>query len=140
MTGNPHHAGYDIIAAYEEEWANIYFRSDDIVEVHLLPGVYNGKKVMHVIDRIKILSGKSKLLVLTITDRRSMSTYSGVRAVFSKPAVDYSMAKAYLFHNKMQFLLANLGRWIFRPTIPIRFFRDREAAETWLSTFRGYGL
>jgi hypothetical protein len=136
----PHRTGYNIIAEYKEEWANLYFRSDDIVEVHLLPGVYNGTKVLHVIERIKALSGKSKLLVLTITDRRSMSTYSGVKAVFSKPAVDYSVAKAYLFHNKLQFFLANVGRLVFRPTIPIRFFKSRETAETWLHSFRGYGM
>jgi hypothetical protein len=131
---------YSIISEYRDAWAEIYFRSDDIIEVHLLPGLYNSKKVLGTIDKIKELSGKSNLLVLTATNKRSMVTYSGIQAVFSKPAMNYSMAKAYLFHNSVQFFLANIGRFIFQPKTPIRFFKNREDAETWLSSFRGYGI
>jgi hypothetical protein len=69
-----------------------------------------------------------------------MSTLSGIRAVLSKPGTDYSAAKAYVFQTRLQFFLAHVGKRIFKPQIPIRFFRDRSDAETWLSTFQGYGV
>jgi hypothetical protein len=140
MKNNPGNSKYRILWQHDHEWAKIHFRDDSIVEVHLLPGLYNGEKVLSIIDKIKELSDEPLLLVLTITDRHSMVTYSGIQAVFSKPAVIYSIAKAYLFHNRMQFFLANVGRLIFRPKVPIRFFKNREDAEKWLGSFRGYGM
>jgi hypothetical protein len=131
---------HKILAEYNHEWAKIFFRDDDIVEVHLQPGLFNDVKVLGIIDMIKERQSKPDLFVLTVTNRKSMVTYSGLKAVFSKPALNYSIAKAYLFHNKMQFFLANLGRLIFRPKIPIRFFKSMKEAETWLSSFRGYGM
>jgi hypothetical protein len=115
-------------------------RSDHITEVHLFPGVYHGKKVLGVVEKIKAMSKRKHLLVLVITDRRSMSTLSGIKAVLSKPGTEYSAAKAYVFQTNLQFLLAHLGKSIFKPQIPIRFFKNRASAETWLSTFQGFGI
>src|SRR5205814_8004893 len=108
--------------------------------VHLLPGWYNAKKVLGTIDKIRELSGRHVILILTVTNKKSMVTWSGFKAVYSKPSLNYAVAKAYLFHTRMQFFLANLGRLIFRPEIPIRFFRDKNTAATWLSSFGGYGV
>jgi hypothetical protein len=131
---------YKILSEHKDEWTTIYFRDDDIVEVHLFPGLYDSKKVLGAIEKIKALSHTSNLLVLTVTDRHSMVTFSGIQAVFSKPADNYSIAKAYLFHSRTQFFLANAGKLFFRPKTPIRFFKDRKEAEKWLYNFRGYGV
>jgi hypothetical protein len=133
-------ANLQVLSEYKYKWADIFFLEEEIVEVHLLPGWYNAEKVLGTIDKIKSLSDRSVLLVLTVTNKKSKVTWSGFRAVFSKTAQDYSIAKAYLFHNRMQFFLANIGRIIFRPEIPIRFFKDKKEAFVWLSTFRGYGV
>jgi hypothetical protein len=129
-----------ILSEHHHPWARIYIRTDDVVEVHLHPGRYNSEKVLGVIEEIKRLKNKQQLLILTIPHKRSMSTLSGVKAVFSKPGVDYSMAKAYVFPSYLQYIIARAGRLYFRPTTPMRFFRNRETAESWLKTFQGYGI
>jgi hypothetical protein len=129
-----------VLSQFEDKVSHIYMRKDGITEVHLFPGVYDGKKVLAVVERIKIMSERKHLLVLVITDKRSMSTLSGIKAVLSKPGTDYSAAKAYVFQTRLQFLLAHAGKRLLKPQIPIRFFKDREGAETWLSTFQGFGI
>jgi len=129
-----------IVAEHHHQWARIYLRTDDVVEVHLFPGKYNSEKVLGVVEEIKRLKNKPHLLILTLPHRLSMSTWSGVKAVFSKPGVDYSMAKAYVFPSYLQYIIAKAGRWYLRPVSPMRFFRKREQAEAWLKSFQGYGI
>jgi hypothetical protein len=59
---------YRILLTYNYEWADISFRSDEIVEVRLLAKAYSKQKVTSVIDKIKELSGRESLLVLIITE------------------------------------------------------------------------
>lgn len=127
-------------AAHSDGSAAILLRTDQVVEVHLRAGRYNAAKVLGVIDKIVELNPREKILVLVITTSRSMVTYSGLVAVFSRPAVNYSMAKAYILQTRIQFFLAHLGKRIFRPSKPIRFFKTRHEAETWLKSFMGYGI
>ena len=35
-----------VLAEHHFKWARIYLRNDDVVEVHLHPGKYNGEKVL----------------------------------------------------------------------------------------------
>ena len=129
-----------VVKQFIDQHSHIYLRSDNIAEVHLLPGLYHGPKVKGVIEKIKTMSSSKHLLVLVITDKRSMSTLSGIKAVLSKPGTNYSAAKAYVLQTPVQFLLAHIGKRIFTPQIPIRFFKKREDAEVWLSSFQGYGI
>jgi hypothetical protein len=129
-----------VVLEYKDRYSHIYMRSDNIAEVHLFPGIYYGTKVNTVIERIKVMSKTNHLLVLVITHKGSMSTLSGIKAVLSKPGTNYSAAKAYVFQTPVQFFLAHLGKRIYSPQIPIRFFKDRAAAETWLNSFQGYGI
>jgi hypothetical protein len=129
-----------VLSEHHDAVSRIYLRSDDIVEVHLLATYYNAERVLGVIDRIKQLNANQRLFVLVITDVRSMVTASGMKAVFSPTAVHYSMARAYVFQTYTQFLLARLGKFIVKPKTPMRFFRHRRSAETWLSSFQGYGM
>jgi hypothetical protein len=129
-----------IISSHENEISRIFVRNDEIVEVHLLATYYNAARVMGVIDHIKAVKDRPRLLVLVVSEPRSMVTYSGMKAVFSPSAVNYSMARAYVFQTYIQFLLARLGKFIVRPKTPMRFFRFREDAEKWLSAFQGYGM
>jgi hypothetical protein len=129
-----------MLSHHNYEWADIYFREDDIVEVHLKPLRYNGEMVSWVVEKIVELSGKSNMVVLIITNPHSRVALTGFTTVFSEDSVNYSVAKAYVFHNNVQFFLARLGRLIFRPRRPIRFFNNRVKAETWLKSFMGYGM
>jgi hypothetical protein len=129
-----------VVLKYIDQHSHIYLRNDNIAEVHLFPGIYHGSKVKGVIEKIKTMSTNKHLLVLVITDKRSMSTLSGIKAVLSKPGTNYSVAKAYVLQTPVQFFLAYIGKRVFTPQIPIRFFKKREEAETWLSTFQGYGV
>jgi hypothetical protein len=137
---SPSSPKYRILLTYNYEWADISFRSDEIVEVRLLAKAYSKQKVTSVIDKIKELSGRESLLVLIITDPKSTVTFDGIKAVFSKSAISYSVAKAYVFHTRLQFFLARAGHFVFKPKTPIRFFNDKTKAETWLSSFQGYGM
>jgi hypothetical protein len=130
----------NIVIVHNDDRAKIFLRDDEIVEVHLRPGRYNAEKVLGVIDKILQHTNRPKILVLVVTTPRSMVTFSGLVAVFSKPAVRYSMAKAYVFQTNVQFFLAHLGKLIFKPKTPIRFFRERAQAESWLRSFVGFGL
>ena len=134
------HSEITVLSHHACDWADVYFRDDRITEVHLRAAYYNRGRVDGVIQDILRLSGHDNLLVLVVTHARSMVTPGGLSAVFAKDAVDYSMAKAYVFHNGLQFFLARLGRRLFRPKRPIRFFRSRGEAETWLHSLMGYGL
>ena len=129
-----------VVNTHISQESHIYIRSDNIAEVHLLPGIYHGERVKGVIEKIKTMTPNKQLLVLVITDKRSMSTLSGIKAVLSKPGTNYSVAKAYVLQTPIQFLLAHIGKRMFRPQIPIRFFKERTEAETWLSSFQGYGI
>jgi hypothetical protein len=129
-----------ILSRHEYEWAHIFFREDDIVEVHLFPVRYNGRRVAGVIDEIVRLSGRKNLLVLIVTNPRSTVSLSGITTVFSNESVNYSAAKAYVFHNGIQFFLAKFGKLVFRPRRPIRFYNNRGMAEAWLRSFQGYGI
>lgn len=129
-----------ILKEQHDSIARIYLRKDEIVETHLLPTFYNGERVMNVIERIKEIRPKGLLLVLVLTDARSVVTWSGLKAVFSRSAVNYSMARAYVFQTYSQFFLARLGKFIVQPKTPMRFFKSRARAEAWLSTFQGHGI
>ena len=129
-----------ILSEHSDQFSRIYMRSDEIVEVHLLATYYNGERVSAVIRKIKEHNTRPRLLVLVITEARSMVTYSGMKTVFSPSAVNYSMARAYVFQTYVQFFLARFGKFIVRPKTPMRFFKHRSSAETWLSTFQGQGI
>lgn len=129
-----------VISEYADDVSRIYLRTDDIVEVHLLATYYNAARVNAVIERIRQLHNRPRLLVLVITEPRSMVTVSGMKAVFASSAVNYSMARAYVFQTYIQFFLARFGKFVIRPKTPMRFFRTRAAAETWLSSFQGHGI
>jgi len=129
-----------IILRYSTEWADIAVREDQIVEVQLFPKAYSKSRVSAVINKIKEITGRSNLLVLIKAHPKSTVTIDGLNSVFSKPNITYSTAKAYVLPMAWQFAIAKTARLFFKPKKPIRFFRTHDAAETWLSSFRGYGI
>ena len=130
----------EITDSYKDDLCSVLVRADNIVENHLCPAFYTGERVLGVIEKIRKTGNRPKLLVLALSHHRSMISYTGLQAVFSQEAISYSMAKAYVLRSYTQSVIAHVSRFVFKPKTPIRFFKTQQKAETWLSTFQGYGI
>ena len=129
-----------IAARYSDEWAEILVRDDLITEVHLKPGSYDRSHVERIINRIKELKKSNQLLVLILAHKKSSVTLDGIRGLFSRDSLTYSVAKAYVIYKPFHFFLAKACMFIYEPSTPIRFFNNRDEAEAWLTRLIGYGL
>lgn len=130
----------DAIVSHADEWADIFIRPDQIAVVHLKPKSYSRITVNLIIDRVRSMQRTEKLLVLILAHPESSVNYGGIRSLFSKKSLTYSVAKAYVLYKPHHFILSKMCMAVFRPRTPIRFFRNRPEAETWLSSFTGYGI
>jgi hypothetical protein len=132
--------GQQVVASESDEWADIRLRDDHIAEVHLRPRGYNRNTVSGIIDKIRSLQDHNQLLVLILAHPDSSIDLSGIKGLFSRKSLSYSVAKAYVIHKPVHFLLAKACLALYRPRMPIRFFKRREEAEAWLGCFVGYGI
>jgi hypothetical protein len=131
---------YRIVSRSTDEWADIIVRDDRLVEVHLCPRGYSRANVDQIIGKIKEMQSATQLLVLILADKKSSINLGGIRGLFSRRSLSYSVAKAYVIQKPVHFLLSKICLALFQPKTPIRFFKDRREAESYLKGFVGYGL
>jgi hypothetical protein len=113
---------------------SIHQRPDYIIEIGLQPIEYGKEEVQTVISQVKKVAGNRPMLLLIEAADRSTVTWSGIRALFSKESIAYSLGKAYVVHNWFHFLLAQCYLMVLQPITPLRFFRKKAPAETWLKS------
>ena len=105
-----------------------------------MPRGYSRKTVNQIIDKIREMQGHEKLVVLILSHPKSSVDLSGIRSLFSRKSLSYSVAKAYVISKPIHFILAKICIAIYKPKMPIRFYRRREEAETWLSSLVVFGI
>jgi hypothetical protein len=124
--------GADVVAFHKMAEVEIYFRSDRIVEVMLMPIEYNKDKIDQVISRLNGLRSRDGLYLLISSHPDSTISMDGVFALFSRMSLTYSSAKAYVIHKKLHFFLSSLCMQVYKPEVPIKFFNSQTEAEKWL--------
>jgi hypothetical protein len=128
--------GIPVKVHHTDELAEILVRTDGIVEVQLRSKEYNKEIIGTIIATIKRLSADAQLRILVIAAERSQITLDGVKSLFSKEALSYSIAKAYVIKKNSHFVLAKVCMLLYQPTTPIRFFSTQKEAENWLQSVK----
>jgi hypothetical protein len=123
-----------ILNRHTDEFAEILVREDHLVEVQLKGREYNKAKIDAVIATIRQLTPAESLLVLIIAHDRSAITLDGIKELFSKEALSYPIAKAYVIRKNAHFVLAKVCMLVYQPVTPIRFFSRQSEAEDWLKS------
>ena len=93
---------------------------------------YDTEDVAQLISNIKFIAQSKKYLVLVDAGPLSTFTYNGIKLLAQPDSSSYAYAKAYIIHTIAQRLMLNVYQRFFKPSIPIKFFKDKREAELWL--------
>src|ERR1043165_5214104 len=108
-----------VIATHADEWADVRLRDDHVAEVHLFGRGYNRTTVGKVIDKVRSMHPSEHLLVLILAHPKSSIDLGGIRGLFSRKSLTYSVAKAYVCHKPIHFFLARIAMSVYQPKMPI---------------------
>jgi hypothetical protein len=117
---------------YKNEFFEIKFGSDYIVEINVFDKTYNKLLVTDIVQTVMKLTGGKEYLILVVADKNSRVSLGAVNYLSSSTAMKYALAKAYVINSRHQKLMANLFSTFLKPRESIRFFNTREEAIHWL--------
>lgn len=111
-------------------------REDGILHMHATGDHTIDMRLYHLlIASIGEITGGKKVPILSTTDELTLPD-DDVRAYMTKPEANpYCLANALIAPSIAQKLVSNLFIRIMQPARPIRLFRNKEEAITWLKTF-----
>lgn len=122
-----------VIKHFKNPIFEIYIKETNILGVEAKQEMlYDKEEVGHIISNIQYLAGDKKYLVLVNSGPLASISYEGLKALAHHSSFSYAYAKAYVIHTIAQRLMANFYVRYFKPSVPIKFFRNENDAEVWL--------
>lgn len=117
--------------------SEIIIREDGIVQVNTTDHSYTESDIKVLNKAVGDLTpSREKKLLLIIASNYSSVEPEGRRYMSTPEGVEYSIAEAYVIKSLAQRLLINFLIKINKTCVPVQFFTDKEAAITWLNTFK----
>lgn len=122
-----------VIKEFKNPIFQIYLKETNILGVEATHDMeYDTEEVEQIVSNIKYLSGNKKYLLLVKTGSLATITFNALKVLARPDALSYAHAKAYVISTLPQRFMANFFLRYFKPTIPVKFFKDAVDAEVWL--------
>lgn len=119
-------------AHYKNDYCEIVFRPDYIVEITVFDMLYDKPQVEEIVKLMNEATHGMEYLVLIVAGKNSKITLRAAKFLSTSPALKYALAKAYVVKSRHQRIMASIFSTFFKPKESIRFFRTRLEAELWL--------
>lgn len=111
----------------------VQFVENSIVQLNTFDDVYYDiDMVAIIIHHLTLLASGKPFKLLVIASESSNISVDSLRLLSSSEAMTYATAKAYVISSLSQKLMANFYLKCFKPKKPIKFFKDKDSALSWL--------
>lgn len=115
--------------------SKLVYRSDGLMEIWCDDEtVYDVEIISEIIHEIGKLTGNTKCKQIIIAGKYTSITKEAREFAATKPAVEFTLAEAYVIQSLAQRLIANFYMKFSKPLVPTRVFTDREKAEKWIKS------
>jgi hypothetical protein len=104
-----------------------------ILIINLHNGLFDVKTVEGILTKLDTYTTDKKYLTLINCDKSARTTIKALRKMAKPRAMKYAIAKAYVIQSLHQKIMANVFLLVFRPRIPVKFFRNDTKAKEWLN-------
>jgi len=102
------------------------------LQITLHNGLFNVETVERILNKIDaFLDGKELLTIINCEDA-AKTTFKALKRMSEPSAMQYATAKAYVITTTHQKAMADLFLTFFKPSRPVKFFRDLKEAKEWL--------
>jgi hypothetical protein len=101
--------------------------------IRLHNGLFDVKTVEGLLTKLDTYTGDKKYLTLIHCAPSARTTLKALRTMGKPRAMRYAIAKAYVIQSLHQKIMANVYLFVFRPQVPVKFFRDDAKAKEWLN-------
>lgn len=126
-----------IVKQFKNQLFEVALKETNVLSVDLTKTEYDKEEVEHITENIRYIARDHKYLLLINSDPESSITYEGLKVLARPGSLSYAIAKAYVITSLPQKLMANFYLHFFKPSIPVKFFKNKREAELWLlKTFR----
>jgi hypothetical protein len=102
--------------------------------INLHHGFFNVKTVESLLERLDSYTRDREYLTLINCHKSAKTTIQSLKKMAEPRAMKYAVAKAYVIQSLHQKTMANIFLFLFRPRVPVKFFRSEIKAKEWLST------
>lgn len=103
-----------------------------VLQITLHNGLFNAVTVDRLLKKLDEFIDGRKFLTVINCEESARTTVKALRRMAEPSAMEYATAKAYVIKSVHQKAMADIYLTIFRPSKPVKFFNNIEAAREWL--------
>ena len=113
--------------------STLNIREDNILQIDVA-GDENFEEfdMQELLNAVYKLGGGKQFKSLVVVGEHTLANVDAMKLCCSPAGSRYKKATAFVIHGFAQRLLGNFYMYTLKPSIPTKFFTNKEQAETWL--------